>query len=101
MVLPMKLKFISHEEHKRKAFAKDPKLKKIYDDMEFEFSIIRALIKARNEKKLSQREFSKRIKIAQSSLARFESGRGNPTLSFLQKIIKGLDLTLTVKTIRE
>ena len=41
--------------------------------------------------------FSKRIKIAQSSLARFESGRGNPTLSFLQKITKGLNLTLTVK----
>ncbi len=92
-----KLKFINHKQVIKEAFENDPELKKVYDDMEFEFSIIRALIKARNEKKLSQREFSKRIKIAQSSLARFESGRGNPTLSFLQKITKGLNLTLTVK----
>ena len=92
------LKFITHEEHKRQAFAKSPSLKAAYDALEPEYKIIEALIVARNKKQISQREFAKRIKITQSALARFESGKANPTLSFLGKVTKGLDLVLTVKS---
>lgn len=76
---------------------KNPANKKAYDDLEFEFQIYEALIKARIEKKLTQREFAKRIGLAQSALARFESGRTNPTLSFLKKVTAGLGLRLSVK----
>ena len=76
---------------------KSPKRRKAYEDLEVEFQIYEALIKARIEKKLTQREFAKRIGLAQSALARFESGRTNPTLSFLKKVTSGLGLKLTVK----
>lgn len=76
---------------------KDPEFKKAYDALEFEYAIIDALIKTRIEKKLSQRELAKNIGIAQSALARFETGNTNPTLSLLKKITIGLGLKIVVK----
>ena len=76
---------------------KDPEFKKAYDDLEFEFEIIKALIRARAQKRITQRELARKIGVAQSALARFESGRINPTLSFLKKVTQGLGLKLTVK----
>ncbi len=75
---------------------KDPKFKKVYDSLQLEFQIIDVLIKTRIDKKLTQRAFAKRIGIAQSALARFESGRSNPTLSLLSKIVSGLGLRLQI-----
>lgn len=76
---------------------KSPGRKKAYEDLEFEFKLYEALIVARVEKKLTQRELAQKIGVAQSALARFESGRTNPTLSFLKKVTVGLGLKLTVK----
>lgn len=76
---------------------KDPEYKRAYDDLEFEFQLIRALIRARAHKQLTQRELAHKIGVAQSALARFESGRVNPTFSFLKKVTNGLGLRLTVK----
>ena len=75
----------------------DPEVKKVYDNLEFEFELIKAIIRIRAQKKLTQRELARKIGVAQSALARFESGRTNPTLSFLQKITAGLGLKLMVK----
>lgn len=61
-----------------------------------EFKLYKALIEARIKKNLTQRELSKQLGIDQSSLARFESGKTNPTLSFLQKVTRGLGLRLTI-----
>lgn len=79
-----------------KEFLSDPANKKAYDSLEVEFKIYNALVKARIEKKLTQKQLASKLGIAQSALARFESGRTNPTLSFLQKITSGLGLKLTV-----
>ena len=91
-----KIKLIPFDNLKRK-WMKDPEFKRAYDDLEFEFQLIRALIHARAEKKLTQRELARKIGVAQSALARFESGRTNPTLSFLKKVTAGLGLKMTVK----
>jgi len=77
-------------------FLSDPANKKAYDDLEVEFSIYNALVKARIEKKLTQKQLAQRLGVAQSALARFESGRSNPTLAFLQKITSGLGLKITI-----
>jgi DNA-binding XRE family transcriptional regulator len=77
-------------------FLKDPANKKAYDDLDVEFKIYNALVKARIEKKLTQKQLAEKLGIAQSALARFESGRTNPTLSFLQKITNGLGLKITI-----
>lgn len=76
---------------------KDPEYRKAYNDLEFEFEILKAIIRGRARQKLTQRELARKIGVAQSALARFESGRVNPTLSFLKKITRGLGLKLTVQ----
>ena len=84
------------EDFKKEAF-KRPGVRKAYVEMQPEFQIIRALIISRNKKGMSKRNLAKKIGITQSSLARFETGGTNPTLSFLQKITSGLGLKLLVK----
>lgn len=76
---------------------KNPEFKKIHDQYNFEFEIIKALIRARAHKNLTQKELADKIGVEQSALARFESGRINPTLSFLKKVTHGLGLQLMVK----
>ncbi len=89
-------KYITLADLKKEAF-KRPGVKKAYDNLEFEFQIIRALIDARSKKNLTQKQLAKKIGVDQSALARFETGKINPTLSFLQKITNGLGLKLVVK----
>src|SRR3989344_4300159 len=81
----------------KRELLRDPETKKAYDALEFEFAIIKALIRTRATKRLTQRELAQKIGVAQSALARFESGRTNPTLSFLKKVTVGLGLKLMVK----
>ncbi len=78
-------------------FLKDPANKKVYDGLAVEFAIYNALVRARIQKKLTQRQLAQKIGVAQSALARFESGRTNPTLSFLKKVTVGLGLKLRVE----
>ncbi len=80
----------------KKEFLSNPANKKAYDSLEVEYKIYDALVQARIEKKLTQKQLAEKLGIAQSALARFESGRTNPTLSFLQKITAGLGLKITI-----
>jgi DNA-binding XRE family transcriptional regulator len=91
-----KLEFTTHKEVKKKLM-KDPNFRREYENLSFEFEIIKALIRARAEKNMTQEKLAKKIGVAQSALARFESGRTNPTLSFIKKITQGLGLKLSVK----
>ena len=84
------------EDFKREIF-KRPGVRKAYAEMQPEFQIIRKLAIARSRKGFSQRKLAKKIGITQSALSRFEAGRINPTLSFVQKITNGLGLKLLVK----
>ncbi|MBN2094214.1 MAG: helix-turn-helix transcriptional regulator [Candidatus Zambryskibacteria bacterium] len=81
----------------RAKWMKDPEYRKLHKASAFEFEILKAIIKARAKKKMSQRELAEKIGVKQSALARFESGRSNPTLGFLKKVVSGLGLTVTVK----
>ncbi len=75
----------------------DPEYIALEGQREIDRSIIRAIIDAREAKKLTQREFSKRIGITQSALARMESGKAlNPTIGFLNKILKGVGLKIAI-----
>ncbi len=71
--------------------------RKAYVALQPELQIIKRLAFSRSKKGMSQRALAKKIGITQSALARFETGKINPTLSFLQKITSGLDLKLFVK----
>ena len=91
-----KQKYLTLSDMKRELF-KRSEVKKAYDNLEFEFQIIKALIEARSRRKMTQKELAQKIGVAQSALARFESGNVNPTLSFLKKVTSGLGLQLLVR----
>ncbi len=65
-------------------------------EMEEQAAIISAIIKARNEQGLSQRDLAAICDIPQSSVARIESFQTTPNLSTLLKILRPLGLKLTV-----
>ena len=65
---------------------KDPKFKKEFDDLEPEYQIIREMIKAREEKNITQVELSKLTGISQADISRLENGDANPTIAMLSRI---------------
>ncbi len=70
--------------------------KKAYNDLEPEFEIIRSVIRARIEKKITQKEFARRMNTTQSAISRFELGNSNPTVSFLKKAAAALESKLII-----
>lgn len=55
------------------------------------------LIVLRHQSKLSQTELAKKVGMPQSSLARIESGKNNPTLKTLLKIATALGSRVTLQ----
>lgn len=50
---------------------------------------------------LTQNELAKKVGTRQSSIARLESGNGEPSLTFLRKVVEALGGRLTVEIIRD
>ncbi len=90
-----KIQFKSFEDLHEK-YMRDPEYRQAHEDMEPEFAIIKAIIRARAKHGLTQRQLALDLGISQPSLARFESGNANPTFSFLKKVTSGLGLKLTI-----
>lgn len=64
-------------------------------------SIIEAIKARRESLRVTQRELSDLSGVALGALKKFESGKGNPTLSTLKKLCDalGLEIVLSVKNI--
>jgi ribosome-binding protein aMBF1 (putative translation factor) len=71
-----------------KKMMKDPEYCKEYDALEEEFALIAAVAKARLRSGLTQAQLAKRMKTTQSTVARLESGRGQPSTRTLQRFAK-------------
>ena len=61
----------------------DPEVRKHYQALEEEFSMVREMIRARVRAGMTQAEVAKAMGTAQSVVARLESGKRLPTLSTL------------------
>lgn len=68
----------------------DPEVKKAYDDLELEFSIITQVIQKRLDRGLSQKQLAEKIGTKQSAISRLEGGNSNPSVAFLEKVAKAL-----------
>jgi DNA-binding XRE family transcriptional regulator len=66
---------------------------------ESEYKIIEAIIMARKEKNLTQKDLAKLIGTRQSNISRLESGNYNPSLEFLNKVAQAVGKKLEVKII--
>ncbi len=75
---------------------KNPEIKKEYDALEPEFAIIQAMIDARKETGLTQKELSERTGIAQGDISKLENGSANPSLKTLQRLAAGMNMQLKV-----
>ena len=80
---------------------KDPEFKKEYDALEPEFAIIQAIIDARKESGLTQKELSERTGIAQSDISKLERGNANPSLRTLQRLAEGMGMKLKIEFVRQ
>ncbi len=90
------MKTITLKQFKKELF-RDKVAKKAYDDLEVEFSIISQIIDQRIKKGISQKDMAAKMGTQQPAIARFESGRYNPTLSFLKKVSEALGTKLKIK----
>lgn len=75
----------------------DPDFKAEYDGTRAEHEVMRAIIKARLENNLSQKELAARSGIRQSNISRIESGMSLPNIATLEAIAKGLDKKLHIE----
>lgn len=76
---------------------KDSKFKKLYEDSQPEFEIAKAIIRARIENKITQKELAKRMNTTQSVISRLEQGRTSPSIALLKKVAAALNTTLQVQ----
>ena len=78
---------------------KNPDFRAEFEALEPEYMVISALIKAREDQELSQRQLSERTGIAQADISRIETGNANPTLRTIQKLAKGLGMALKLELV--
>ena len=73
--------------------------RKEYEALEPEFAIIQAIIDARQETGLTQRELSERTGIAQSDISKLENGNANPSIRTLKRLAEAMGKQLKISFI--
>ena len=75
----------------------DKEFRKEYDALDAEFSIVQAMLDARNEAGLTQKELADRTGIAQADISKLENGNANPSLRTLQRLADGMGMKLKLE----
>ena len=96
MKIPTKLEGMTTHREFHAEMMKKPGYKEAYDALELEFAVLDALIEARIKKNMTQRQLAAKLGVHQSSLARFESSRSNPTFAWFCKVARGLGLKIKI-----
>ncbi len=76
---------------------RDPEFKKEWDALDPEFQVIRAMIDARQQKHITQKELADITGIAQADISRMENGNANPSLQTLKRLAAGLGMAVKVE----
>lgn len=71
----------------------DPEFRRVVEELEPGYQVTRLRIHAG----LTQEQLAKKVGTHQSSIARLESGRVAPRVSFLRKVVEALDGKLEIK----
>ena len=96
MIAPKDRKHLDFNIWKRQVL-KNPKIKAEYDKLQPEFEVIRAIIRARANTGITQKELAEKMGTNQSVISRLESGNANPSIGFLKKLAAALDTKLEIK----
>lgn len=76
---------------------KNPEFKKEWDALEPEYQIIKAMLSARNEKAITQKQLADITGIPQADISRLENGNANPSLKTLQRLADGMGMKLKLE----
>ena len=76
---------------------RDPEVRAEWDALEPEFTIIQAIIDARKNTGLTQKQLSERSGIAQGDISRLENGNANPSLGTLKRLAAAMDMNLKLE----
>lgn len=71
--------------------------KQEWDKTELEYQIIKAIITAREEKNITQKELAEMTGITQNDISKLESGNANPSLQTLKKLADGLGMAIKLE----
>jgi predicted transcriptional regulator len=76
---------------------KDEEFRKEYEALEPEFTIMQAIIDARNAEGMTQKELSERSGIAQGDISKMENGNANPSIKTLQRLAEAMGKSLRIE----
>jgi len=85
-----------HTQKLFKEWRKEPEYIKEFEELEEEFAIANALIKARAKANLTQSDVAKRMNTTQSAVARLEGG-ANPSIKMLKRYAKATGTKLSIQ----
>ena len=75
---------------------KDPEFPEEYAQVDEEFELIEALVRARTAARLTQAELARRLGTTQSAVARLEGGGVSPSIATLRRYAEATGTRLTV-----
>lgn len=78
---------------------RDSAFRKAWEESEAEYQISRAIVSARLERKISQRELARKANTTQAVISRLESMNANPSVGLIQKIASALSLKLKIQLV--
>jgi len=76
---------------------KDPGFRAEYEAFEPEFTIMQAVIDARKNSGLTQKQLSEITGIDQGDISKIEIGEANPTLNTLKRLASGMNMKLKLE----
>ncbi len=74
-----------------------PSFKAEWDALQPELAIAQAMIDARKESGLTQKQLSERTGIAQADISKLERGNANPSLRTLQRLAAGMGMNVRIE----
>ncbi|MCL2438270.1 MAG: helix-turn-helix domain-containing protein [Coriobacteriia bacterium] len=86
----------SYTDHKKELLS-NPEFRKEYDALEGEYQALRAIIDARLETGLTQKELAERSGLKQSNISRIETGQSVPNVRTLSQLAKGFGKKLYIE----
>ncbi len=75
----------------------DEQFQREWDALEPEFAIMQAMIDARKNAGMTQKELAEKTGIAQGDISKLESGNANPSLKTLQRLAEGMGMHLKLE----
>lgn len=76
---------------------KDPEFRRLYGEADIELRVALEVIRARESRRMSQRELAEALKTKQQTVSRIERGAQNVTIETLDKIARALGRGLEVR----